>query len=97
MANQMTAKEAFLRAAAKMEDSLATTLNTVSANATPQELERILKLIIKKEMVLEFLLEEFPIDNNNRIPLVPIREQAKSKQQKKKDDVKKSKGELENQ
>ncbi|MFC4023635.1 hypothetical protein ACFOUV_07340 [Oceanobacillus longus] len=68
MAIQMTPQEVFLQAVTNMEDSLANTLNAVSVNATPQELERILKLIIKKEIVLEFLLEEFPMDIHNGIP-----------------------------
>lgn len=63
MTIQMTPQEAFLQAVTNMEDSLANTLNVVSVNATSQELEKVLKLIIKKEIVLGFLLEEFPMDN----------------------------------
>lgn len=51
----------FLRAVANMEQALANALNAISGTATPRQVERILKLIIKKEIVLEFLLEEFPI------------------------------------
>lgn len=54
----MASREDFLQAVANMEQALANTLNAVLGSATPQQLERILKLIIKKEIVLEFLLEE---------------------------------------
>lgn len=52
----------FLEAVANMEQALANALNSVSGSeaVTPEELERILRLIIKKEIVLEFLLDEFP-------------------------------------
>lgn len=58
----MTPQEMFLEAVANMEQALANALNSVSGNegVTPEELERILRLIIKKEIVLEFLLDEFP-------------------------------------
>ncbi|MFC4023631.1 hypothetical protein ACFOUV_07320 [Oceanobacillus longus] len=52
----------FLHAVANMEQALANALDSVSSSAstTPDDFSRILKLIIKKEIVLEFLLEEFP-------------------------------------
>lgn len=58
----MTPQEMFLEAVANMEQALANALNSVSGSeaVTPAELERILRLIIKKEIVLEFLLDEFP-------------------------------------
>lgn len=42
-----------------MENALTNALNA-SGNAAPNDLEKLLRLIIKKEIVLEFLLEEFP-------------------------------------
>lgn len=54
----------FQRSAAKMEDALANVLNAVSGRVSPGQLERILKLIIKKEIILEFLLEEIPTKTN---------------------------------
>lgn len=57
----MASREDFLQAVGNMEQALANVLNTVSGNANAQQLDRILKLIVKKEIVLEFLLEEvFP-------------------------------------
>ncbi|MED3573283.1 hypothetical protein [Cytobacillus praedii] len=56
-------RENFLRSVANMEQALANALNEVSGNpdVTPEQLSRILRLIIKKEIVLEFLLEDvFP-------------------------------------
>lgn len=56
----MVLRENFIQSVANMEDALTNVLNAASGNATPSQLERLLKLIIKKEIVLEFLLEEFP-------------------------------------
>ncbi|MFC4023633.1 hypothetical protein ACFOUV_07330 [Oceanobacillus longus] len=56
----MVLRENFIQSVANMEDALTNALNAASGNATPSELERLLKLIIKKEIVLEFLLDEFP-------------------------------------
>ncbi|MED3573284.1 hypothetical protein ACTHO0_03855 [Cytobacillus praedii] len=58
----MTPQEMFLEAVANMEQALANALNSVTGieGVTPEEIERILRLIIKKEIVLEFLLDEFP-------------------------------------
>lgn len=66
----MTPQENFLQAVANMEQALANALNAVSSDtgSTPEQLQRILKLIIKKEIILEFLLEEFPMDENNGDP-----------------------------
>ena len=60
----MTPQEEFLQAVTNMENALANVLNNaVSANSN--QLERLLKLIIKKEIVLEFLLEDvFPPNGN---------------------------------
>ncbi|WP_419394338.1 hypothetical protein [Cytobacillus praedii] len=57
----MTPQEMFLEAVANMEQALANALNSVTGieGVTPEEIERILRLIIKKEIVLEFLLDEF--------------------------------------
>ncbi|WP_249872072.1 hypothetical protein [Oceanobacillus saliphilus] len=57
-----TSYDSFLQAVANMEDALASTLNAASSapNLSPGQLERLLRLIIKKEIVLEFLLDEFP-------------------------------------
>ncbi|RDW16420.1 hypothetical protein CWR48_17425 [Oceanobacillus arenosus] len=60
----MTPQEAFLKSVAHMEESLANALDAVSGRANPRQLERILRLIIKKEIVLEFLLNEFPMDDH---------------------------------
>lgn len=55
----MTPQEEFLQAVANMENALANTLSTaVTLNTSTGSLERLLKLIIKKEIVLEFLLED---------------------------------------
>lgn len=43
---------------ASMEQALANTLNVVSATGDVTAIQRILKLIIKKEILLEFLIEE---------------------------------------
>lgn len=60
----MAPRENFLRSVANMENALSNALNAASENSTPTELERLLKLIIKKEIVLEFLLEDvFPPPN----------------------------------
>ncbi|MED3552061.1 hypothetical protein [Cytobacillus praedii] len=58
----MTPQEMFLEAVANMEQALANALNSVTGieGVSPEEIERILRLIIKKEIVLEFLLDEFP-------------------------------------
>ncbi|MFC4023634.1 hypothetical protein ACFOUV_07335 [Oceanobacillus longus] len=65
----MAPRENFLRSVANMENALASALNAASGNSTPTELERLLKLIIKKEIVLEFLLEDvFPPNGNGECP-----------------------------
>ncbi|AIF45488.1 hypothetical protein [Virgibacillus sp. SK37] len=62
----------FLRAVASMEQALADVLSRSSAaNASSADLHRLLKLIIKKEIVLEFLLEEFPFPDNGVDPEPP--------------------------
>ncbi|MEI3606229.1 hypothetical protein SPD48_11040 [Pseudogracilibacillus sp. SE30717A] len=57
----MTPKEQFQLAAANMENALADVLKSITSDNfhDKAQLERILKLIIKKEIVLQFLLEEF--------------------------------------
>ncbi|MGJ9457265.1 hypothetical protein [Oceanobacillus sp. CF4.6] len=55
----------FLNAVGNMEMALAEVLSSASSrSASPDELSRLLKLIIKKEIVLEFLLEEFPFKHS---------------------------------
>ena len=57
----MTTPLTFPQAAANMEQALADTLQAVRiSTSNVDDIARILKLIIKKEIVLEFLLEEFP-------------------------------------
>lgn len=65
--DELKAEENFKVAAARMEDALASALNVVtsSPNATPDEISKVLKLIIKKEIILEFLLEEVQ-DNHHK-------------------------------
>ena len=62
----MTPQEEFLQAVTNMENALANLLdNAVTLNTNSSSLERLLKLIIKKEIVLEFLLEDvFPPNGN---------------------------------
>lgn len=54
----MTAKETFLDAIAQMESALAAALNAANSYGTPEQIEAILRLIIKKEIILELLLDE---------------------------------------
>lgn len=57
----MVFRDNFIQSVANMENALTNALNRSLENAaTSNDLERLLKLIIKKEIVLEFLLEEFP-------------------------------------
>ncbi|WP_249872056.1 hypothetical protein [Oceanobacillus saliphilus] len=60
-------QENFLHAVANMEMALANALSadSSSSSVTPDQLSRLLKLIIKKEIILEFLLEEFPFSITN--------------------------------
>ena len=58
--DEIKSEEYFKAAAARMEDALASALNAVTSkpNVTPDEIAKVLKLIIKKEMILEFLLDD---------------------------------------
>ena len=57
---ELKSEEYFKFAVAKMEDALANALNAVTScpGATPEEIAKVIKLIIKKEIILEFLLED---------------------------------------
>lgn len=59
----MTPRELFEQAAADMEMALANALSAAVEFGSIEDIERILKLVIKKEIVLELLLEEFPRDD----------------------------------
>lgn len=56
----MPARDDFLQAVAAMETSLANLLARISEEGTPADAERLLKLIIKKEMLLDFMIQDFP-------------------------------------
>lgn len=73
----MVIRDNFIQSVANMEDALANALNSTLENtATPSGLERLLKLIIKKEIVLEFLLDDFPpvctVETNSFSNITPI-------------------------
>ncbi|MES1053195.1 hypothetical protein FOA24_29710 [Bacillus thuringiensis] len=55
----MTSKHNFKHAVASMEQALADALKAAVASGNIQSIERILKLVIKKEIILELLVEEF--------------------------------------
>ncbi|WAA13135.1 hypothetical protein [Fervidibacillus halotolerans] len=54
----MNGKENLIDAIAQMEGALAAALEAANAYGTPEQIEAILRLIIKKEIILELLLDE---------------------------------------
>ncbi|WAA08595.1 hypothetical protein [Fervidibacillus albus] len=54
----MDPKENLLDAVAQMEGALAAALEAANSYGTPEQIESILRLIIKKEIILELLLDE---------------------------------------
>ncbi|MED1305174.1 hypothetical protein BK704_11390 [[Bacillus thuringiensis] serovar konkukian] len=55
----MASQNDFKQAVANMEQALADALKAAVTNGNTQTIERILKLVIKKEIILELLVEEF--------------------------------------
>lgn len=56
----MTPQELFALAVADMEQALAEALGAANTAGDTVAIENILRLIIKKEIVLELLMDEFP-------------------------------------
>ncbi|MGG5737433.1 hypothetical protein [Bacillus cereus group sp. IBL03679] len=55
----MTSNHDFKQAVANMEQALADALKAAVASGNTKTIEKILKLVIKKEIILELLVEEF--------------------------------------